>query len=70
MDEIDAIIVSSSWANHIHIAIDGMKAGKYVGVEVGGAIPWMNAGNLSEHMKRPALHACCWKTAVTAGKNL
>ncbi len=37
MDEIDAIIVSSSWADHIHIAIDGMKAGKYVGVEVGGA---------------------------------
>lgn len=37
MDEIDAVVVSTSWADHIHIAIDAMKAGKYVGVEVGGA---------------------------------
>jgi hypothetical protein len=37
MDEVEAVIVSSSWADHIHIAIDAMKAGKYVGVEVGGA---------------------------------
>ena len=37
MDEIDAVVVSTSWADHIHIAIDAMKAMKYVGVEVGGA---------------------------------
>ena len=37
MDEIDAVIVSASWADHIHIAIEAMKAGKYVATEVGGA---------------------------------
>jgi len=37
VEEIDAVIVSTSWADHVHIAIDAMKAGKYVGVEVGGA---------------------------------
>lgn len=37
MEEIDAIIISTSWADHVHIAIDAMKAGKYVASEVGGA---------------------------------
>ena len=37
MDEVDAVVVASSWADHIHIAIAAMRAGKYVGVEVGGA---------------------------------
>jgi hypothetical protein len=37
MEEIEAIIVSTSWADHVHIAIDAMKAGKYVASEVGGA---------------------------------
>lgn len=37
MEEIDAVIVSTSWADHVHIAIDAMKAGKYVASEVGGA---------------------------------
>src|SRR5690554_4825028 len=37
MPEIDAIIIPASWADHVHIAVDSMKAGKYVGFEVGGA---------------------------------
>lgn len=37
VDEIEAVIVSTSWADHIHIAIAAMKAGKYVASEVGGA---------------------------------
>ncbi len=37
MPEIEAIIVPASWADHVHIAVDSMKAGKYVGIEVGGA---------------------------------
>ena len=37
MDAIDAVIVSTSWADHLHIAIAAMKAGKYVATEVGGA---------------------------------
>lgn len=37
MEEIDAVIIPSSWVDHVHIAIDAMKAGKYAGFEVGGA---------------------------------
>ncbi len=37
IDEIEAVIVSTSWADHINIAIAAMKAGKYVATEVGGA---------------------------------
>ncbi|MFQ9872209.1 MAG: Gfo/Idh/MocA family protein [Oscillospiraceae bacterium] len=37
MPEIDAVIVTTSWQDHIKVSIDAMKAGKYVGCEVGGA---------------------------------
>ena len=37
MEEIDAVIVPTSWADHVNVAIDAMKAGKYVATEVGGA---------------------------------
>lgn len=37
LEEIDAVVISSSWEAHINIACDAMKAGKYVGMEVGGA---------------------------------
>ena len=36
-DDIDAVIVPAAWESHIQIAVDAMKAGKYVGLEVGGA---------------------------------
>lgn len=35
--DIEGVIVSTGWNAHIPIAIDSMKAGKYVGFEVGGA---------------------------------
>lgn len=37
MPEIDAVVVTTSWRDHFKITIDAMKAGKYVGCEVGGA---------------------------------
>lgn len=37
LEEIDAVIVSTSWADHVNVAIAAMKAGKYVATEVGGA---------------------------------
>lgn len=37
MEEVEAVVIMSAWAGHIQIAIDAMKAGKYVGCEVGGA---------------------------------
>lgn len=37
MPEIDAIVITSAWESHVQIAIEAMNAGKYVGLEVGGA---------------------------------
>jgi predicted dehydrogenase len=36
-DDIDGVVIAASWTTHTEIAIDAMKAGKYVGMEVGGA---------------------------------
>lgn len=36
-DDVDAVIITSAWESHIPIAIDAMKAGKAVAMEVGGA---------------------------------
>ena len=36
-DDIEAVLIASSWSTHITIAIDSMKAGKYTACEVGGA---------------------------------
>ena len=35
--EVEALFVPTSWNSHLRIAIDCMKAGKNVGIEVGGA---------------------------------
>ncbi len=35
--KIDAVLIMSSWRSHLEMAIQAMKAGKYVGMEVGGA---------------------------------
>lgn len=35
---LDAVIVSTTWTTHVPIALDAMRAGKHVGLEVGGAV--------------------------------
>ena len=35
--ELDAVIIATGWEAHVPIAVDAMKAGVYVGLEVGGA---------------------------------
>lgn len=37
MDEVDAVVIASSWVGHIELAIASMKSGKYTAVEVSGA---------------------------------
>ncbi|MBP1992750.1 Gfo/Idh/MocA family protein [Paenibacillus eucommiae] len=36
-DDVEGVIISTGWTSHVEIAIAAMKAGKYVGSEVGGA---------------------------------
>ena len=36
-DDVDVVYVATYWETHIEIAIEAMKAGKTVGIEVGGA---------------------------------
>ena len=35
--DVDAVLIPTSWNSHLGIATDAMKAGKYAGIEVGGA---------------------------------
>lgn len=36
-NDVDVVIIMSSWENHIPATVAAMRAGKYVGCEVGGA---------------------------------
>ena len=36
-ESVDAVVISCAWEDHVIIAVDAMKAGKAVGLEVGGA---------------------------------
>ncbi len=37
MEDIEAVVICTSWDNHIDMSIEFMRAGKYVACEVGGA---------------------------------
>lgn len=37
MEGLDAVIIMSAWESHVPIALEAMRAGKYVATEVGGA---------------------------------
>lgn len=52
MDGIDAIMLSTSWENHINICIEAMEAGKIVGCEVGGAYSLRDCWKLVETQER------------------
>ena len=45
---IDAVILCTSWDNHINLCIEFMEAGKYVGCEVGGAYSLQECWKLVE----------------------
>ena len=62
---IDAIMIFSAWEAHIPIALAAMRAGKYVGVEVGGAYSLEDCWDLvrtSEETGMPwlMLENCCY----------
>ena len=35
--DLDVVIITTTWTTHTRIAVDAMRAGKHVGLEVGGA---------------------------------
>ena len=52
MPEVDAVILFTSWDNHLNIAIEAMEAGKYVGCEVGGAYSVQECWKIVETYER------------------
>ena len=63
--EIQGVIIASSWEAHIELAVEAMKAGKYVGLEVGGAYTIEDCWKLVdtyEQTKTPImlLENCCY----------
>lgn len=63
--EVEAIIITCAWEDHIRIAIEAMRAGKAVGMEVGGAYTIEQCWDLVrtyEETKTPImlLENCCY----------
>ena len=63
--EVDTIIITCAWEGHIQIAIEAMRAGKAVGMEVGGAYTVEQCWDLVrtyEETKIPImmLENCCY----------
>ena len=64
-DDLEAVVVMSSWTTHSLIAVDAMRAGKRVAMEVGGAASVEECWQLvraSEETRRPCmlLENCCY----------
>ena len=63
--DIDAIIIMTPWLGRVDMAIEAMRAGKYVGIEVGSAYDLQECFNLVEtyeETKIPVmmLENCCY----------
>lgn len=64
-ENVNTVLIACSWEDHVEIAIDTMKAGKVVGVEVGGAYSERQCWRLIEtyeETKTPImfLENCCY----------
>lgn len=64
-EDLEAVVVMSSWTTHILIAVDALKAGKRVAMEVGGAASVEECWQLvraSEETRKPCmlLENCCY----------
>mgnify|MGYP000585159092 CR=1 FL=1 len=63
--EIDAVIIATSWEQHIPLALEAMENGKYVGLEVGGAYELRDCWQLVDTSERTGmpcmlLENCCY----------
>ncbi|MBQ5746959.1 MAG: Gfo/Idh/MocA family oxidoreductase [Clostridia bacterium] len=64
-EDVEAVIVATAWEAHVEVSIAAMKAGKYVGVEVGGAYSIEDCWRLvhtSEETGMPCMmiENCCY----------
>ena len=64
-DDLDAVVVMTSWTSHIKIAIECLDHGKWVAMEVGGAASLDECWSLvraSERNRKPCmmLENCCY----------
>ena len=64
-DDVDAVMIPTSWNSHLSIAADAMRAGKYAAIEVGGASSTEELWQLvhaSEQTGTPCmmLENCCY----------
>ncbi len=63
--DIDAVIIISSWETHVPFAVEAMKKGKYVGLEVAGAYSIKDCWQLVETSEETGvpcmlLENCCY----------
>ncbi len=63
--EIKAVIIATSWEQHIGLAIEVMKSGKYAAVEVGGAYALEDVWRLVYTSEETGMHCmllenCCY----------
>ena len=74
-DDIEAVVIMTSWQTHIRIACEAMKAGKYVAMEVGGASSVEECWKLvrtSEETGKPCmlLENCCYDVREMTALNM
>lgn len=74
-DKPDAILIITAWEAHVPVAIEAMKAGIYVGTEVGGAYTLQDCWDLVntyEQTKTPLyfLENCCFGRRELMIKNM
>lgn len=63
--DLDAVVISTAWEAHIEIAVAAMKAGLYVGLEVGGAYNIEDCWELVNTHEKTGVHCmllenCCY----------
>ncbi len=63
--EVEAVLVLTAWESHVEMCIASMRAGKFVGVEVGGAYNINDCFRLVETFEETGVHCmmlenCCY----------
>ena len=74
-DDIEAVIIMTSWTTHITIALEALRAGKRVAMEVGGAASLEECWALVRESERTGipvmmLENCCYHSVEMAMLNM